>query len=280
MFGSEICKNGQCSNIFSTYTCFCRSGYYYDNIRFECVDFDECQFGNTCENGACVNTAGSFNCFCSPPLVLDDSQHTRYFLISVPETIEYGQDVHADICWQRLEGDNMCADPHSERRTTFTECCCLHGVAWSGQCAFCPSKDSGEWQHVQIDRQSETPGIYSNVINFYTDLFFDGNMDPSGLQAEECGILNGCENGRCVRVQEGYTCDCFDGYELDLSKMACVDINECEDISDKVPLCHNGQCTNTEGSYKCTCFAGFVASAKPHTCIPTIPDPKTRDSEN
>lgn len=37
MFGSEICKNGQCSNIFSTYTCFCRSGYYYDNIRFECV---------------------------------------------------------------------------------------------------------------------------------------------------------------------------------------------------------------------------------------------------
>lgn len=43
-----------------------------------------------------------------------------------------------------------------------------------------------------------------------------------GLQAEECGILNGCENGRCVRVQEGYTCDCFDGYTLDLSRMACI----------------------------------------------------------
>lgn len=43
-----------------------------------------------------------------------------------------------------------------------------------------------------------------------------------GLQAEECGILNGCENGRCVRVREGYTCDCFDGYELDLGKMACI----------------------------------------------------------
>ncbi|KAL0169927.1 hypothetical protein M9458_034523, partial [Cirrhinus mrigala] len=36
-----------------------------------------------------------------------------------------------------------------------------------------------------------------------------------GLRAEECGVLNGCENGRCVRVQEGYTCDCFDGYTLD-----------------------------------------------------------------
>lgn len=43
-----------------------------------------------------------------------------------------------------------------------------------------------------------------------------------GLQAEECGILNGCENGRCVRVPEGYTCDCFDGYQLDMTLMACV----------------------------------------------------------
>lgn len=50
-----------------------------------------------------------------------------------------------------------------------------------------------------------------------------------------------------------------------------ADINECEDISDKVPLCQNGQCTNTEGSYKCTCLPGFVASAEPHKCIPEIP---------
>lgn len=46
------------------------------------------------------------------------------------------------------------------------------------------------------------------------------------LQAEECGILNGCENGRCVRVQEGYTCDCFDGYHLDMARMTCVGKNE------------------------------------------------------
>ena len=43
-----------------------------------------------------------------------------------------------------------------------------------------------------------------------------------GLQAEECGILNGCENGRCVRVREGYTCDCFEGFQLDMAHMACV----------------------------------------------------------
>lgn len=37
MFGSEICKSGQCSNFFSSYICYCRSGFYYDNIRLECV---------------------------------------------------------------------------------------------------------------------------------------------------------------------------------------------------------------------------------------------------
>ena len=59
-----------------------------------------------------------------------------------------------------------------------------------------------------------------------------------------------------------------------------ADINECEDISDKVPLCQNGQCTNTEGSYKCTCLPGFVASAKPHKCIPAIPVSELEKTEN
>ena len=61
-----------------------------------------------------------------------------------------------------------------------------------------------------------------------------------------------------------------------LTNPSCIcfpaDINECEDISDKVPLCQNGQCTNTEGSYKCTCLPGFVASAEPHKCIAEIPE--------
>ncbi|XP_060041921.1 latent-transforming growth factor beta-binding protein 4 isoform X2 [Erinaceus europaeus] len=43
-----------------------------------------------------------------------------------------------------------------------------------------------------------------------------------GLEAEECGILDGCAHGRCVRVPEGFTCDCFDGYRLDTTRMTCV----------------------------------------------------------
>uniref|UniRef100_A0A3Q2QVD3 Latent-transforming growth factor beta-binding protein 1 n=1 Tax=Fundulus heteroclitus TaxID=8078 RepID=A0A3Q2QVD3_FUNHE len=243
MFGPEICKNGQCSNFFSGYTCFCQSGYFYDKIRLECVDYDECGFENPCENGACVNTAGSFICFCSPPLVLDSTQRR---CVSLNTTEDLNQDVHVDICWRRLEGDNMCADSFQERRTTYTECCCLYGVAWSGQCAFCPRKDTVDYASMCNLRRTEgtdslrerigyeygvedpeLPPYWDNYgggpsesVPMFTDS--DYSIPFEGLRAEECGILNGCENGRCVRVREGYTCDCFDGYELNLDKMACI----------------------------------------------------------
>ncbi|XP_044161099.1 latent-transforming growth factor beta-binding protein 4 isoform X1 [Bufo gargarizans] len=90
-----------------------------------------------------------------------------------------------------------------------------------------------------------------------------------GLQAEECGILNGCENGRCIRVPEGYTCDCYDGYRLDITRMACVDINECDEAEDLSLLCLNGQCHNTDGSYECTCPRGYVLSRQHNYCVPS-----------
>ncbi|KAK3570249.1 hypothetical protein QTP86_017124 [Hemibagrus guttatus] len=88
----------------------------------------------------------------------------------------------------------------------------------------------------------------------------------AGLPEDECGILRGCENGRCVRVGEGYTCDCYDGYQLDISSMTCLDVNECEDPT--FPECINAGCVNTEGSYRCVCLRGFIASRRPNYCIP------------
>uniref|UniRef100_A0A8B9JTQ2 Latent-transforming growth factor beta-binding protein 1 n=1 Tax=Astyanax mexicanus TaxID=7994 RepID=A0A8B9JTQ2_ASTMX len=269
MFGPEICKNGICSNYYSTFSCFCRNGYYYDNIRMACVDHDECKEENLCEHGKCVNTDGSFNCFCSPPLVLDGTQRN---CISINNTDD--EDVHTDICWQQVKQE-ICSDPMVGFPTTYTECCCLYGVAWGSQCAFCPKKTSEHFAvlcnlpHRGTESLRERPSFEYGP---YEPPYWD-NYGFEGLRAEECGILNGCENGRCVRVREGYTCDCFDGYELDLSKMACIDINECKDISDSVELCKNGICSNTEGSYKCTCLPGFVASSKPHECIPEVQPP-------
>lgn len=65
-------------------------------------------------------------------------------------------------------------------------------------------------------------GLSAGLSIILSDPLSEPLASFEGLQAEECGILNGCENGRCVRVQEGYTCDCFEGFQLDAAHMACV----------------------------------------------------------
>uniref|UniRef100_A0A672LVL3 Latent-transforming growth factor beta-binding protein 1 n=1 Tax=Sinocyclocheilus grahami TaxID=75366 RepID=A0A672LVL3_SINGR len=86
------------------------------------------------------------------------------------------------------------------------------------------------------------------------------------LSSEECGIIHGCENGRCIRVEEGYTCDCYDGYQLDITSMTCIDVDECDD--EDTLDCVNARCVNTEGSYRCVCLRGFIMSRRPNHCIP------------
>ncbi|XP_023817153.1 latent-transforming growth factor beta-binding protein 1 isoform X2 [Oryzias latipes] len=90
----------------------------------------------------------------------------------------------------------------------------------------------------------------------------------AGLSAaEDCGILHGCENGRCIRVAEGYTCDCYHGYELDMTSMTCIDVNECEDGVGLEFPCVNARCVNTEGSFRCVCRRGYVVSRRRNHCV-------------
>ncbi|XP_039389695.1 latent-transforming growth factor beta-binding protein 2 isoform X6 [Mauremys reevesii] len=332
MFGPEICRNGHCVNTVPGYKCFCRSGYLYDSSRLECVDQDECENEMSCVNGECLNTAGSFHCFCSLPLVLDVTRNRCINVSNRAEDLDE-HEIHLDICWQRVS-NYICNQPLRGRRTTYTECCCRYGEAWSQDCALCPHRASEDFAHLcnvargDTEREAglqERPGyeygpaledshygLYSPDLGPYynylspeygaPDASFPqrelssevggstflrtpqlhpaqsqprylpsqtGHFDSfEGLQAEECGILNGCENGRCVRVREGYTCDCFDGFQLDMTHMACVDINECEEVSSPGPLCEGGTCENTEGSYRCNCSPGFVVQAEPHRCAP------------
>eukprot|EP00076_Gallus_gallus_P021987 XP_015143163.2 latent-transforming growth factor beta-binding protein 2 isoform X2 [Gallus gallus] len=327
-FGSEFCRNGQCLNTVPGYKCFCRTGYFYDVGRLECVDQDECQNEVYCINGECLNTVGSYHCFCSLPLVLDATGNRCVNLSGRADALEE-YEIHLDVCWQTVS-DYICQDLLHGEQTTYTECCCRLGEAWGQNCALCPHRSSADFAFLcngaseDSDRGAEVrerpryeygPGLedphyglpspdmgpYYNYLEseygnpdvafprrelsseFRGSPFHHGPGRPpprylpsqpglyegfEGLQAEECGILNGCENGRCVRVPEGYTCDCFDGYQLDMTLMACVDINECEDVDVPVPLCQGGTCENTEGSYRCRCLPGYVALAQPHHCVP------------
>ncbi|EPQ18517.1 Latent-transforming growth factor beta-binding protein 2 [Myotis brandtii] len=327
MFGPGLCQNGRCLNTVPGYICLCNPGYHYDATRRKCEDHDECQ-DMACENGECVNTEGSFHCFCSPPLTLDLSQQRCVNSTSGMEDLP-DHDIHMDICWKKVT-NYVCSQPLHGRRTTYTECCCQDGEAWSQQCALCPPTSSEVYAQLcnvaRIEAEREAgvhfrPGYeygpgsedlhYSlygpDGAPFYNYLGpedaipeppfpntaghpgdhvpgLESPLQPSelqpryvashpehqagfeGLQAEECGILNGCENGRCVRVREGYTCDCFEGFQLDMAHMACVDVNECDDLNGPAALCVHGHCENTEGSYRCHCSPGYVAEAGPPHC--------------
>nr|XP_034344242.1 latent-transforming growth factor beta-binding protein 2 isoform X5 [Arvicanthis niloticus] len=327
LFGPALCQNGRCLNTVPGYLCLCNPGYHYDASSRKCQDHNECQ-DLACENGECVNTEGSFHCFCSAPLTLDLSGQRCVNSTSSTEDFP-DHDIHMDICWKKVTND-VCSQPLRGHHTTYTECCCQDGEAWSQQCALCPPRSSEVYAQLcnvaRIEAEREAgihfrPGYeygpgpddlpenlygpdgapfynylgpedavpeppFSNTASQLGDNtpilepplqaselqphYIASHSEPlasfEGLQAEECGILNGCENGRCVRVREGYTCDCFEGFQLDAAHMACVDVNECEDLNGPAALCAHGHCENTEGSYRCHCSPGYVAEPGPPHC--------------
>ncbi|XP_028844471.1 latent-transforming growth factor beta-binding protein 1 isoform X2 [Denticeps clupeoides] len=291
LFGPEICRGGFCHNTDRSYECYCKSGFNYDEARLECVDRDECLDKSVCEDAECLNTPGSYMCFCAPPMVLIDGRCVYPIPaaeVSVPAADE-------DVCWRVVMSRVTCSQP-MEKKTTYTECCCQYGEAWGMNCAFCPMKNTGDYAtlcNLPV-RPTGRPYGRDSLVAAPEDMYdYEDHPDykprPAehglqtlplykeeddqydafeGFRAEECGILNGCENGRCVRVQEGYTCECFDGYSLDMSRMACVDVNECSELNSRMSLCKNGKCINTPGSYKCVCLPGFIHSERPNYCVP------------
>ncbi|XP_049652523.1 latent-transforming growth factor beta-binding protein 4 isoform X1 [Accipiter gentilis] len=360
LFGPQLCRGGVCLNASPGFSCYCPSGYYYEQEHLQCVDNDECgaEEAEPCLGGRCVNTVGSYYCSCPPPLVLDGSQRRCV-----------ANDTHLDaaqaVCWQEVGVDLVCGRPRLDRQVTYTECCCLYGQAWGMDCALCPTRHSDDFEFLcNVLRPPSYgpprappsyeyapdfappyglpygPDIYggprvpSPPLRSDYDLYgfggTAGGYDPRGdpLYAppryegddfedsrrpfthrprgpryeppdphpgppwsyqphgtrgfieeeeedeeeedageEECGVLSGCQHGRCVRVPDGFTCDCDPGYRLDPARLDCVDIDECSQAA----LCLPGRCLNTPGSYRCLCPPGHILALAPPRCLPTRP---------
>ncbi|XP_060549721.1 latent-transforming growth factor beta-binding protein 4 isoform X5 [Pantherophis guttatus] len=122
------------------------------------------------------------------------------------------------------------------------------------------SPPNSDWHYPSRGHRHSYPERPSRASEDYPGRF----GGAGGLPAEECGILSGCENGRCVQVADGFTCSCNEGYRLDPTHMACRDIDECREVD---RLCSGGRCLNLEGSYHCLCPLGTAPTGQPPRCL-------------
>ncbi|KAK6269354.1 hypothetical protein J4Q44_G00393400, partial [Coregonus suidteri] len=68
----------ECANIYGSYQCYCRRGFYLKEDGHTCEDIDECSqsIGNLCVF-ECVNIPGRYQCACPPNgYTLSTSGHT------------------------------------------------------------------------------------------------------------------------------------------------------------------------------------------------------------
>ncbi|XP_026543520.1 latent-transforming growth factor beta-binding protein 4 isoform X4 [Notechis scutatus] len=122
------------------------------------------------------------------------------------------------------------------------------------------SPPDSDWHYLSRGRGHSYPERPSRASEDYPGRF----GGTRGLPAEECGILSGCENGRCIQVADGFTCFCNEGYRLDPTHMACRDIDECREVD---RLCSGGRCLNLEGSYRCLCPPGTAPAGRLPRCL-------------
>uniref|UniRef100_A0A8C0JB78 Latent transforming growth factor beta binding protein 3 n=1 Tax=Chelonoidis abingdonii TaxID=106734 RepID=A0A8C0JB78_CHEAB len=253
------CVNGLCENTRGAYVCTCPAPAVYDPTHKKClapseIDVDECRDPGACRHGRCINTQGSFYCECSLPWMLDPSGKE----CQIPDIQADRAADRRDICWQHRGEDSMCASPLNGYHLTYEECCCRYGKGWGFQCRACPPRSPG--QQCQLS-QSE-----SNSFWDLSPLFLGKSQDDTSEEdSDECH----CLNGRCVRTYHGAVCECPAGFQLDATRIRCLDIDECRELNQRGLLCKNERCINTNGSYRCACKPGFVRS-RHHggMCIP------------
>ena len=73
-----------------------------------------------------------------------------------------------------------------------------------------------------------------------------------------------CSNGRCSNMDGSFKCLCNEGFQISVSGLSCLDIDECRE---NPLICLHGRCRNTVGSYVCECEDGYLHSADGGFCI-------------
>ncbi|XP_019906912.2 fibulin-2 isoform X2 [Esox lucius] len=216
---------------------------------------------NPCEgNGPCMQqcspVAGHPHCSCFPGFSLMSDRHSCE---DIDECVQETHNCRPGFDCVNVEGSFRCnAKPHCS--AGFTQ-------DLNGNCI--------DVDECVMAGQPCSPGF--NCINTVGSYSCQRKIlicsrgyraSPDGarcIDVDECQTsLHRCGEGQiCHNLPGSYRCDCHTGYQYDMFRKMCVDVNECWRYPGR--LCAQ-TCENTPGSYHCSCTEGFSLSANGKNC--------------
>ncbi|XP_056129358.1 fibulin-2 [Lampris incognitus] len=257
--GNGPCSQ-QCAVVEGQARCSCFPGFRLMADRRTCEDVNECVTNtHSCRpDERCVNTVGSFVCeqhvTCPPGYqlrggVCDD----------IDECVVRSGNCGIGFECENTEGSFLCK-PKQNCLTGFTqdshgncidinECSSLSEPCRSGfNCVNTVGSYTCQRKMVMCN-----PGYHPSS---------DGakcvDMDECHTGSHRCGAGQICHN-----LPGSYRCDCQTGYQYDVTRQVCTDVNECWRYPGR--LCAQ-TCENTPGSYQCSCTAGFSLAFDGKNC--------------
>uniref|UniRef100_A0A2C9KBW4 Cubilin n=1 Tax=Biomphalaria glabrata TaxID=6526 RepID=A0A2C9KBW4_BIOGL len=237
----QICITGE--NV----TCACRLGYEPNpKSTYDCLDIDECKYGNQPCSQQCKNLDGSYECSC----------YTGYKLSS--------DKVSCSACQTPYYGNNCASTCQCNGRGT---CNAIRGCV-------CNEHWSGENCEIDVDECLQPTACVEGLVCRNTVGAFQC-VCPTGYKMDntQCIDINECTDPTvnttcdlnvqvCVNNIGSYSCDCKMGYARN-SEGLCIDIDECSSQIDK---CEQS-CENKAGSFNCLCYQGYLLDDDRKSCI-------------
>uniref|UniRef100_A0A8C3G947 Fibrillin-1 n=1 Tax=Cyclopterus lumpus TaxID=8103 RepID=A0A8C3G947_CYCLU len=222
----NICLSGNCENTKGSFICHCDPGYSVRKGTTGCTDVNECEIGaHNCDRHAtCTNTAGGFKCHCAPGWIGDGLKCTDL-----------------DEC---SNGTHMCSNNADCLNTMGSyRCACKDGFSGDGfycsdidECTFADICVNGRCQNIpglfrcecsigyELDRSGgNCTGKTSRRTSQAASPNDDLGSHCSSLDINECADPTICINGICVNIPGSYHCNCPADFELNPTRVGCVD---------------------------------------------------------
>ncbi|KAJ8385313.1 hypothetical protein AAFF_G00190290 [Aldrovandia affinis] len=266
--GAHNCPRGDfCVNKEGAFRCvrlneLCEEGFIH-NMNRECVDVNECVTNtHNCQaNERCLNTFGSF--VCERQITCPSGYQARDGVCEdLNECVLRTHNCEVGFECQNTDGSFFC-NPKPKCFTGFTQ-------DNHGNCI-----DINECS--SLDEPCSAGFNCINTVGSYTcqrKIIMCSHGYHSSADGARCIDVDECQTGGhrcgegqiCHNLPGSYRCDCQTGYQYDMVRRVCLDVNECWRYPGR--LCAQ-TCENTPGSYQCSCTAGFALAYDGKNCEDT-----------